>query len=91
MEDKDYTEIISRYLERLPAKVDELRSAVNLREFDRIRELSHKLKGAKMFGFDSVGAISAELEMAATRRDDISNIINLLDRLTAEVEALKGG
>lgn len=63
-EDKAWlTDIHKRFVESLPAELERLRAAVEMRNGDALKQHGHRLKGsAATFGFQAVADLAADLE-----------------------------
>lgn len=67
--DAELEAIIPVFLANRRKDVQTLRNALAQKNFETIRVLGHRMKGdAGGYGFETIGAIGAKLELAAARR-----------------------
>lgn len=79
--DPDLADLLPGYLAKRRTELEQLRAAVQARDYDTVRSIGHKLKGnAPAYGFAGMGAIGAELEQAAK--------VQAADRIEAGAAAL---
>jgi len=72
---------IPRFLENRRGEIERMREAMRDGELAVLVSLGHKLKGSGgTFGFDSLTAMGARLEHAASRKDD-SGLLRIVDEL----------
>jgi len=64
-DDPDMVEIVQEFAAELPERAAEIEKTVAAGDLERLRTLSHQLKGAGGgYGFDRITEVSAELEDA---------------------------
>ena len=94
MDDPDFREITSGFVDRLPERFTKMRQHLDNGDFESLREDAHWLKGAGgTVGLGVFGTPAAELEIAAKQEDAsltnrlIQQLENLLDRIVIDETA----
>ena len=80
--------LITQYLGRRKADIDQLREAVGVGDFERIRVTGHNMSGSgSAYGLGKVSEVGAALEKAAKAADSaaIRELIDQLDRILSSV------
>ena len=80
--------LITQYLGRRKADIDQLREAVGVGDFERIRVTGHNMSGSgSAYGLGKVSEVGAALEQAAKAADGaaIRELIDQLDRILSSV------
>jgi len=74
-DDPDMVEIVQEFVAELPERAAEIEQTVGAADLDRLRTLSHQLKGAGGgYGFDRITEVAAELEDAVKAEADLEVI-----------------
>ena len=69
--DEELQEIAIPYFEKRKAEVATLKDALSKKDFATLQSIGHKLKGnSGGYGFDRLGELGAELEIAAKAKED---------------------
>ena len=77
---------IPRFLENRRGEIVRMRDAIHADDLAIVASMGHKLKGSGgTYGFDSLSALGARLERAATR-DDESGLLRIVDELAWYLE-----
>ncbi len=88
-DDPELRALTARFLEELPHTIAEITDAADSGDWERLRSLSHQLKGvAGGLGYPELTALGAEIEIEAGRRDP-GSIGELLERLHRRVGELR--
>ena len=62
-EDPDMVELIEMFVDELPARIEEIRTAFETAEQDRLATLTHQMKGAAPgYGFSTLGSAAGRIE-----------------------------
>jgi HPt (histidine-containing phosphotransfer) domain-containing protein len=88
MDDQDFREIASAFVERLKIKIAEMRFAAAEMDFRELSQLAHWLKGtAGTAGFNALTSVATVLERAAKESDlaAVTRSLDQLDRLSARL------
>lgn len=84
--DPDMAELVEAFLAELPQRVSDVTGAFRSGDADRLKRISHQIKGsAGGYGFPTVGEAAARLEHALR---DAANPTSVLGGLQKEVQAL---
>ena len=68
--DKYLHDLIPNFMANRHREVDELRAALERKDYERLRQIGHRMKGlGRSFGFDYVSVIGIEIERAARAAD----------------------
>jgi signal transduction histidine kinase/DNA-binding response OmpR family regulator/HPt (histidine-containing phosphotransfer) domain-containing protein len=82
--DIDMVEIIDLFVEGLPGRMDELRTAMADGATAEVKRLAHQLKGAAGgYGFAPITTVAAELELAIGRGERATETNEIVERLLA--------
>lgn len=82
-------DLLSDYIKYLPAAINEIEGAINASDFDNIRALAHKLKGASAnLRITYISNFAAELEKIANE-NNVEACINILSEIKAQAEVVK--
>jgi len=82
--DVDMAEIIDLFVDELPGRMDELRSAIADGATADVKRLAHRLKGAAGgYGFGPITAVAGELELAIGRGEGAAETQEIVGRLLA--------
>jgi HPt (histidine-containing phosphotransfer) domain-containing protein len=88
-DDDDMLEIIDLFIDELPDRVAIFANALEQREWDHVRTISHQLKGAAPgYGFEPIGtaaAIVEDLVLTSAALTDIETASNRLVELCSRV------
>jgi signal transduction histidine kinase/HPt (histidine-containing phosphotransfer) domain-containing protein len=93
--DEEYFEIINDFIERLPEAFARICQEHENANWDRVSALSHKLKGAALFGYPEIEEVVDRIEMAAESRSaaeigpGLEDLRQLVDRIVAGQASLK--
>ncbi len=86
--DGEMAALVARFLGRLEQRVSELQDALALGDFQALRALSHKLKGASgSYGFPGITTAAAGLEKAIDARADVDELRRRLEMLAGACRA----
>lgn len=86
VDDPDNVELIEMFLEALPERISALTEAADAQDYQRLRSLSHQLKGAAPgFGCDRIGVQAAALE---THLKSAPSDQAMLDEMQTRLDAL---
>jgi CheY-like chemotaxis protein/HPt (histidine-containing phosphotransfer) domain-containing protein len=80
--DADLEDLVPGFLEKKQEELEELRGSLAEKNFERVRQLGHKLKGTfNMYGFESLSDACAAIESAAVQEEDgiISDQLDVID------------
>jgi len=81
--DEDLAELVPGFLKKKQGELAQLRSCLEEKNFEKVRQLGHKLKGTfSMYGFEFLSDACATVEAAAARQED-AVIAHQLDVITA--------
>ncbi len=81
-DDPDFQELLTEFRDGMPAHQAALNSAYAESDWDRLREVSHELKGCGGgYGFPKLTNLAAQLEVSSRDR--------LTDRIEADLNALQ--
>ena len=84
-DDPDYAGLLQEFAADIPGRVIELRQAFDAGDFETLRTLAHRLKGAGGgYGYSELTNIARELEHACK-----SNVAQIAPRLAELVEHLE--
>ena len=84
--DASFESLVPRFLANRQADLQVLDAAHASRDFETLRTLAHKIKGAGgSYGFDRVSEIAATVEQAA-KAADASTVAAALEKLRAHLE-----
>jgi signal transduction histidine kinase/DNA-binding LacI/PurR family transcriptional regulator/DNA-binding response OmpR family regulator/HPt (histidine-containing phosphotransfer) domain-containing protein len=84
-----FLEMCHDFIEQLPARVHEMRTAQQAQDANDISRLAHNLKGvAANFSAGPLSRLAAEIETDG-RQDDLTRVPSLLDRIETEIERLR--
>lgn len=85
-------EIKQQFVVRLVKRMDDIKKAHDIEDWDDIGKHAHAIKGsAGMFGFDELGALGAELELSvkngdmANCRTQLQDLLQVCENITAGV------
>lgn len=81
---------VEEFVKSLPRRLEELRQAYQLREWDRLTALAHRLKGAAgSYGYPDISRLCADLEpkLRARQADDFAAFLAKLVALTQAAQA----
>ena len=90
MVDPELLALVPLFVENRRQDLEELRAAVDARDFATARRLGHSMKGAgSVFGFSDISALGAKIEQAAMSADahQVAALINELAQWVALTEA----
>ncbi|MFK8067875.1 MAG: response regulator [Gammaproteobacteria bacterium] len=80
--------VILACLENFPIQIDEIQQAVNDKDFDLVRRLSHSIKGASgNLAGSALQQLASKMEIAAYEKDD-NEILNLMPQMEKACEQL---
>jgi HPt (histidine-containing phosphotransfer) domain-containing protein len=83
-DDADMVELIDLFVDEMPARVETLQNALRDRHWDRLRTLTHQLKGAAPgYGFEAIGRAAGEVERVVAHHADGEAVARALDELLA--------
>ena len=80
--------LMVRYLENRKDDIDAMRSALEIGDFDAIRNKGHNLFGSgSAYGLDAVSELGAALEKTAKKKnsEDIAQLIEKLEAFVSKV------
>ncbi|MBB3232808.1 ATP-binding protein [Halomonas stenophila] len=81
-DDPDMADLVHQFVERLPIHVQDIRTAADIGELDRLRRLAHQLKGAAGgYGFQPVSRAAAKLETKVREADQASEVTEAVSQL----------
>lgn len=84
--DEDLEDLVPGFLKKKQGELEELGSSLTDKDFERVRQLGHKLKGTfNMYGFEFLSDACAVIETAAVEQDSAA-IIDQLDVITNFME-----
>jgi len=92
--DDEFPELIRVYIDDSSARLPEIHSALGAGDTVRLRELAHTFKGASSnISAASLAKLCYDLELAAkeNRRDELADLVALVEREYAAVESLLRG
>jgi HPt (histidine-containing phosphotransfer) domain-containing protein len=87
-DDPDFREVVVEFVDKLKVQMDDLQSAWERRELERVASLAHWMKGSGgTAGFDAFTAPAKRLEQLAkeSQLDDIASAIGEIQSLVARV------
>ncbi|MEM1072046.1 MAG: Hpt domain-containing protein [Planctomycetota bacterium] len=86
-DDPDMLELVQEFVENLPGRVAQLKTAYDSNDRVSLTRLSHQLKGASGgYGFDGVGAAAGRVEaslLALPADSDVASLKRELNELVA--------
>jgi signal transduction histidine kinase/AmiR/NasT family two-component response regulator len=69
--DPSYLRLVDRFRDGLPGKVKSLNDAFRVRDFDKVKDLAHRLVSAEMFGFSEVSRLARTIEECSLNGDSV--------------------
>jgi signal transduction histidine kinase/CheY-like chemotaxis protein/HPt (histidine-containing phosphotransfer) domain-containing protein len=88
LDDFEMDDIKIQYITRLVKRVDDIKAAQAINDWEDIGKHAHAIKGsAGMFGFDDLGVLGAKLELSVTN-NDLADCKRHLDDLLGACEAI---
>lgn len=82
--ESDLRDLVEDFVGELPGRIEELRAAHRRLDWEQLRMLAHRLKGAAgSYGYPSLSALAAEMEAHFDARRD-----EALERQLRDLEAL---
>jgi len=82
--DVDMADIIDRFVEGLPGRMGELRTAIAVGATADVKRMAHQLKGAAGgYGFGPITTVAGELELAIGRCEGAAETQEIVGRLLA--------
>jgi CheY-like chemotaxis protein len=87
--DPDIVDLVPRFLENLRQDLLSIKNLLSQNEFDRIRVLSHNMKGNGLgYGFPQISVMGEKMESEANRKDEraLRESIDQLERYLSQVE-----
>ncbi|MEX1196541.1 MAG: ATP-binding protein [Pseudohongiellaceae bacterium] len=89
-DDPDMAELVTGFVERLPAQVAEIQAALEADESDSLIRIAHQIKGAAGgYGFMAVSAEAAALEAAARKANEAGEVSEAVQRFAALCERVR--
>lgn len=90
---RDLEDLIPGFMQNRRTELDALRSALQGRDFEKLYQLGHRMKGVgKSYGFTRISTVGVEIEEAVRGQDQaalealISNYADYLEKVTIEYE-----
>ncbi|MBU0638142.1 MAG: Hpt domain-containing protein [Planctomycetes bacterium] len=90
LEDADLHDIVEEFVEGLQSRAAEIRAAYEQLDWELLRTLAHRLKGAGgSYGYPELSSLAALMEenFSVHRADEFGDWIQKLDELRAAAEA----
>lgn len=90
LDDPDLADVVAEFVGELPGRISELRTAFDTLDWELLRTLAHRLKGAGgSYGYPDVSRLAATMEDAFRehRSDSFGEWINELQQLASAAQA----
>lgn len=84
VDDPDMRDLVEEFVDELPGRLDEMRTAARDLDFDQLQTLAHRLKGAGgSYGYPPLTQAAAQLEEQFRRHsiEQLDESLQLLDEI----------
>ena len=79
-EEPELAHAVLRFLDYLPQRLTNIEQALDTKNWDELKNLVHQLKAAATFGYDVLGALACQVEIAAAQ-ESVNNTTKLIEEL----------